>query len=244
MQRKRVVALAPTIADPRPLLDHQRVDPKLIEARGYGETGLGAADHQKRLDRDPHNARLCAGRSSQLSPPKLREYAAPDGRLSPICSSKPSSSSRQVEEPGSIIPVGVGGQPKRSLAAPDFRLEAYDGFNTFAPEPCDQARWRSVRAYPEAPRFDSLLTSDHCPRDRHGTNHRRQMPRKCQDIAPVSVFFEEGGDRSRIAFRSSNSATRSRMVSLRSKTRLRSYILLINRIHGLSFGSSRLRRRR
>ena len=60
------------------------------------------------------------------------------------------------ENPGSIIPVSVGGQPKRSLAAPDFRLEAYNGFNTFAPEPCDQARWRTVRAYPEAPRLDSL----------------------------------------------------------------------------------------
>ena len=48
MQCQRVVAVAPTVADPRPLLDDERVNAELVQSRGHGKPGLRTAHHQHR----------------------------------------------------------------------------------------------------------------------------------------------------------------------------------------------------
>ena len=48
VQRERVVAPAPVVADARPAVDDQRVDLELAEARRRREPALSAADHENR----------------------------------------------------------------------------------------------------------------------------------------------------------------------------------------------------
>ena len=48
VQRERVIARAPVVADARVAIDDQRVDAELGEARGDRQAGLAAADHQHR----------------------------------------------------------------------------------------------------------------------------------------------------------------------------------------------------
>ena len=46
VQRQRVIALAPVVADARLAVDDQRVDLQLLQARRDRKPGLAAADHQ------------------------------------------------------------------------------------------------------------------------------------------------------------------------------------------------------
>ena len=48
VQRQRVVALPPAVADARPLLDDKGIDAQLVQPRRDRETRLGGADHQHR----------------------------------------------------------------------------------------------------------------------------------------------------------------------------------------------------
>ena len=71
VQRQRVVALAPVVADPRLAVDDQRVDLQLLQPRGDAQPGLAAADHQ--------HGRVAVGifgrRLAQIEPVRPAEIA-------------------------------------------------------------------------------------------------------------------------------------------------------------------------
>ena len=127
VQRQRVIALAPVVADPRLAVDDQGVDLQLLEARGDAQPGLAAADHQHR--------RIAVGifglGLAQVEPVRAAKIArigvAARPRDAELFLKTLQFFQRRQQRPGfqPAAVAGIRGQPHNAVAAalPGFELE-------------------------------------------------------------------------------------------------------------------------
>ena len=144
MQRQRVITLAPAIADTRPLLNDQRVNPKLIEPGGDRQARLGPADHK--------NRRFVVFVSGGFAPDIFPVVAAEITRISRAGWSVVAdllSETRQFlqcrrDEPRLHCAIVVG-QANDAGAPADRRGELEDRLDAVPAEASDMSGWFAIR---------------------------------------------------------------------------------------------------
>ena len=115
VQRQRVIALAPVVADARLAVDDQRIDLQLLQPRRDRKPGLSAADHQHGRDRGRHSRRRpCADRASWARENRANRIGRAAATI-PCCSSKPFNSSSAVSsvQAFSLLPSPASGISRR-----------------------------------------------------------------------------------------------------------------------------------
>jgi hypothetical protein len=167
VQRQRVVALAPAVADARPAIDDQRVDLELREPRGDREPGLAAADHEHgRIA-----VRILRRGSPQVEPVRSAEVA----RVRLALGARPPDhflDSVQLVERGEQRPrsrcvaVRFRKQADDAAAATLHGLEAEDRFDRFCAGARHFARLGSLRIHAKAGGLSRLRNGVAVPRQR------------------------------------------------------------------------------
>ena len=190
VQRERVVALAPAVADARPVLDHQRIDPQLVQPCGDRQAGLGGADHQHR--RLP--IRIGGGFAAGVSPVVAAEIARICRAGWPIFADfflVP----RQRLQRGREVPrfpgaIRIGRQPQQPGAAAVLRGEAEQRLVTIDAQTGDLTRRFTVGGQMEALRGGAALFLRQALGDGGVAFHRGVMPGEGQHIAPLAIGMQ------------------------------------------------------
>ena len=129
VQRQRVIAFAPIVADPRLAIDDQRIDLQLLAAARRSKARPARRRPPARRDRGRHRrSRPCADRASWARENRANRIARA-AALMPCCSSNPFSSSSAVNsvQAFSLLPSSASGISRRiPLPRPCSGLELED----------------------------------------------------------------------------------------------------------------------
>jgi hypothetical protein len=165
VQRQRVIALAPVVADARLAIDDQRVDLQLGQPRRDREPGLPAADHQ-------HGrvaVRIGGGCLAQIEPVRAAEVARVGlpgrPRLADALLVALDRVERGQQRPG-LGALRAGGQPQHAAAAPC--AVSNEKIASIA---------RRRRASPGAARYAADRAGSRRPRSCGGAERRRDRVR-------------------------------------------------------------------
>ena len=140
VQRQRVIALSPCIADPLVPVDHQRVDAKAPKARGDAQACLATADH----DHGWVVLRISLGGTTMIEPVRAPELprigltrggAGADEFLMAL-----DLIERGQEHPGAQCAIAVRRQAEHAAGASGGGLEAEQRLDRLFAGPIHQAR--------------------------------------------------------------------------------------------------------
>ena len=200
VQRERVVALAPVVADARPAIDDQRIDLQLCKARGDREPGLPAAHHEH------HRIALVVrlGRSPLRQPVRRGEIA----RVRPALGSQAADLflvalqlvERREQRPRSRFLI-VGRQTQHAAALAHGGLEAEDRLDALRARACHVARRSAIGIGPEAGRPDPLGVRSQLFGNGVHAADRADAPSQRQYIAPMTVGMKQALEQCFIARR-------------------------------------------
>ena len=200
VQRQGVVAAAPTVADARLAIHHQRIDAEQGQARGDGQPGLGGADHQHRGVMIRVGLRPLA----PVQPVLAAEIALPVHVL-------PSPPVGRVLVPVDFVQRGHQAPGARGAAFEDQAHDAVAGTHRrFKFENgldrldagTDDAAWRgAARGQCEAVRRHGRQRRHHALGDGVGAGCRAQVPGEREQITPMAIFGEQCRDPRGIAGR-------------------------------------------
>ncbi len=191
VQRQRVVAQAPIIADPLVAVDPQGIDAELGQPCGDREPRLPAADDQDRRVADGESSG-CAPLVQPVGPPEIPGMGLPG---------RPAAAGRLLvalnldqfgrKGPSPVRAVLVRAQPHNAPTAADFGLEDEEHLDHLAPDPRDGLRRDASGVESEA----GCLHRDNGVRKRgnrsRGAAEGLQVPGQRQNIAPVGVGEEQ-----------------------------------------------------
>jgi hypothetical protein len=200
MQRQRVVALAPVVADPGLPIDDQRIDPQLLQPRRDRKPGLAAADHQHIgiaigiLNRgltliEPVGA-------SEI--PRVGLAARPRNSLLLLISFQFIECRQQRPGLQPVTVAGIRDQPQNPAAASDGSFEFENRFDGAAARARDVARRRAVRINSEILWRRGPGAGLQFFQDGIGAVDRLQGPAQRQHVAPKTVGMKQGAQRAAI----------------------------------------------
>ena len=195
VQRQRVIALAPVVADARMAVDNQRIDAQLPEPRGDRQPGLAAADNE-----DGGIAVFVGARSVAAVEPVLGAEIAGAVRIvivAPFERFFVAADFLQVgrKRPRQQLPgrLRVGHQPRHAGAKPDGGVEGEQGLDAVRAGAADPARRRTTL------RDMKMRWLRACERlaqrrlDGRAPTHALDIPGERQDVAPQAVGLEQCG---------------------------------------------------
>ncbi len=194
VQRQRVIAFAPVVADARLAVDDQRVDPQLLEARGDRKSGMAAADHQ--------HDRIAVGifgiGLAQVEPvgaaeiPRIGVAARP--RHAELLLVALEFLERGQQRPGfQALAIGrVRDQPQDTAAAALAGFKPEDRLDRAGAGAGHPARRGAIGIDPETAGRGRDGAGFQFPQDRVRAVDRLQVPAQRQRVAPVAVGVEQG----------------------------------------------------
>ena len=188
VQRQRMVARAPVVADALVAVDDQRVDAELMQARGNRKSGLAAADNEHR-----GLAIVIGARLAQPVGPVLGAEIARAVGLGPDAECLFVSSEFfqcRDDRPGAQA-GGIGRETDNAGAGSERSLECKQRFDGFGAGARDPARWRPLRGDVEVSRRGARECFAQRRGDGRAATHCLYRPRESQHVAPEAVGMEQ-----------------------------------------------------
>ena len=191
VQRQRVIALAPIVADARVAIDDQRVDADLLQPRGDAEPGLAAADDQHRRIA----VAISALPRETVGPVLGAEVARRIGLAAALERFLMAADFVQVgvQRPGVKPALAVGLQAQRAVARADCGLEVEQRFDAVGTGARNPARRRAPRRNMEIRRLGARERLAQHGLDRRPAGHGLDIPGKGEHVAPEPVGEEQAG---------------------------------------------------
>ena len=193
MQRQRVVALAPVVADTGFAIDDQRIDPELLQSCGDRKACLAATDHQ-------HiglAVGIFHGFPALIEPVRSFEIAriglAARPRIA-LLLLEALEFIEHCEQRPSLQCVAVGlirNQPQDSAAAPDRRFELKDRLDRTGSRAGDAARCGAIGIDAEAGGRGARGVDAQFVEDGFAAIDSLQVPAQRQHIAPETVGMKQ-----------------------------------------------------
>ncbi len=193
VQRERVVALAPVVADACLAIDDQRVDLQLRQARGDRQPRLATADHEHRGI--TIGIRACG--VALVEPVGAVEIArvrlATRPGLAELFLMATQRFERGEEHPGfeRTACAGIGRQAQHAVAGTDRGVEGEDGLDCRDAHSADLPRCRPCGIDAESSCTRLTLPMAQGVHEHVGTADRAVVPGEREQVAPVAVVMEQ-----------------------------------------------------
>ena len=191
VQRQRVIALAPIVADALVPVDDQRIDAELLQPRRDREAGLAAADHE--------HSGVAIGKRALAGEPVGPIFGAEIARRVRFRAPlefffvAPEFVQIRVQRPGAQPPLAVGHQADDAVARAECGLEFEDRLDRFGAGAADPARRRPPGRDMEIRRLRARERGSQRRLDRRPAGHGLDRPGEGQQVAPQAVGQEQGG---------------------------------------------------
>ena len=199
VQRERMIALAPVVADARLAIDDERVDVERLQSRGDGEAGLAAADDEN----FGIAVGVGGGRQALVEPVGAAEiarvgFAGRAARAADVLLVALDLVERGEQVPGFEF-AAVGGEADDAVAAGLRGLEGEDGFDGVDAGAGDLARRRALGVDAEVRGGELGGGCLQLGKDFRRAGDGADVPGQRQHVAPVAVGVEERGERGLIS---------------------------------------------
>ena len=193
MQRQRMVALAPIVADTLLAIDDQRIDVQLFQPRGDGKAGLAAADHEDGRVAVGIGGR-CVAQVEPVGAAKIARIGVAARAIDAELFLKTLEFAKLGQQCPGFQPVAIvriGDQADDAAAAPDIGLELEDGLDCVGAGAHHLARRGAVRVDCKAAGHRAAGQRRQRFQDRVGAIERLDVPAQRQHVAPIAVGVEQ-----------------------------------------------------